>query len=196
MTQQPIINLKSPKKNFLIFPRSINNNTEEKRTEPPSMIWSLTRPPTMQFAIIERFHCLTHSYVQSIHPRSIPEERGGTEGWKKEREREEKSLKGTSERKKNKSSSLLAVDNVGVRLHRDTYRNELVYRRCVKLQRKRGGGRRSHGNWSEKLVEECWKEKGDEESWKYWKESTVPRLSITLTSSSSSLCAHILVFWA
>lgn len=159
------------------------------------MVWSLTRPPTTQFAIIERFHCLTHSYVQSIHPRyprSVEEQKGGEKGGRERKKEFEREWE-TSERKKNKSSSLLAVDNVGVRLHRDTYRNELVYRRCVKLQRKRGRGRRSHGNWSEKLVEECWKEKGDEESWKYWKESTVPRLSIT-SSHFIIFCAHISVF--
>lgn len=140
---------------------------------------------------------LFNALVRAKYPPQISQKRGGAEkGGEKggrERKKEFERESETSERKKNKSSSLLAVDNVGVRLHRDTYRNELVYRRCVKLQRKRGRGRRSHGNWSEKLVEECWKEKGDEESWKYWKESTVPRLSIT-SSHFIIFCAHISVF--
>ena len=54
----------------------------------------------MQFAIIERFHCLTHSYVQSIHPR-YPQKRGGTEKRKRKREREKKKeFERESERKK------------------------------------------------------------------------------------------------
>ena len=149
----------------------------------------------MQFAIIERFHCLTHSYVQSIHPR-YPQKRGGTE--KRKRERKRKSLKGSRRERKNKSSSLLPVDNVGVYVCIGTrIATNLCIDAALKLQRKRGRGRRSRGDRSEKLplVEECWKEKGDGRGKVgNTEKKRSPRLSITLTSSSSLCCARILVF--
>ena len=150
----------------------------------------------MQFAIIERFHCLTHSYVQSIHPR-YPQKRGGTEKRKRKREREKKKeFERESERKKKQVVVIVARWQCGcIRLHRDTYRNELVYRRCVKAAKKAGPrpsfSRRpewetpSRGGVLE--GKRGWKGK----SWKYWKKEITSTIDHSHFIIFPVLCSYL-----